>query len=447
MKKSMLAGLDLPNLQKNDSDTIAGDTQAAGLFIPLKQIQPDPDQPRKMLADADEDLKLLAASILQHGILQPLAVKALPDGTYQIVAGERRWRAAQMALQAGVSCQRKGYDLKRVPVFIINPESDDDKLEMQMVENLARQDMSDLDIGTALQKLLNATRISKAELARRLGRSDTWIKATLAKASPEAVAVAARIGVPLSDIGSGDSMRLISWANDLEKGAVLDAIAAEIQGVAPGTGRAYSRALIDDAEERYEISRRFPKLAGRADLSLDDLQTWQAMWASPNHAQRAVADRVLNGASFADAMHAAAMQAPVVEEQAAASMAAAGGADPAVDGTPAEEAAGASAYSPENDFKIDDAEVDDVSAARRTMSGPDSRHPVFTPEERRAVDVAGLSMESGKGLAPISGGATPDMTVRIPGAVITQLMEASGISEGLTLDAAAVLAAIVSLLP
>ncbi|MBU2817148.1 ParB/RepB/Spo0J family partition protein, partial [Acidithiobacillus ferrooxidans] len=273
MKKSLLAGLDLPDLNGSAASQAAhvepagGLSPSAGLFIPLDDIEPDPDQPRKMSGDADEDLKLLAASILQHGILQPITVQALPDGgKYQIVAGERRWRAAQLALQTGKPCQRKGYDLKRIPVFIRNPESDTDKLEMQMVENLARADMPDTDIGRALQKLLTQTRVSKAELARRLGRSDTWVKSVLAKASPEAEAVAKRIGMDPELIGAGESLRLISWSKDLEKGVVLDAIAAEIAG-----GRPYSRALLDDAEDRYEICRRFPKLAGRSDLSLEDL--------------------------------------------------------------------------------------------------------------------------------------------------------------------------------
>ncbi|MHB1660114.1 MAG: ParB/RepB/Spo0J family partition protein, partial [Acidithiobacillus sp.] len=250
MKKSTLAGLGLEAV----AEAWAGQEQATGgLFIPLDDIQPDPDQPRKMSGDVDEDLKLLAESILQHGVLQPITVQSLPgNGKYQIVAGERRWRAAKLALQAaalptGKTCQRKGYDLKRIPVFIRNPESDTDKLEMQMVENLARADMPDTDIGRALQKLLTQTRVSKAELARRLGRSDTWVKSVLAKASPEAEAVARRIGMDPELIGAGESLRLISWSKDQEKGAVLDAIAAEIAG-----GRPYSRALLDDAEDRYE---------------------------------------------------------------------------------------------------------------------------------------------------------------------------------------------------
>ena len=477
MKKStsdMLAGLDLKSAAlpgvapaMDPAEPVTG-----GLFIPLADIEPDPDQPRKMSADADEDLKLLASSILQHGVLQPIAVKAMPDGKYQIVAGERRWRAARMALQAaasqaGITCQRKGYDLKRIPVFIRNPESPTDKLEMQMVENLARADMSDMDIGRALQKLLNATGISKAELARRLGRSDTWVKSVLAKASPEAIEVAARIGVDPDSIGAGESLRLISWAKDLEKGAVLDAIAAEIRGVAPGTGRAYSRALLDDAEDRYEICRRFPKMAVRTDLTLDDLRTWQKMWNSSDPAQRAVADRVLNGATLAEAM-----QGPAVGEPAAREPAASPPAWPVMDKA---FDAGFEAVSPSaghetgagpvdamvdlmghkdfDEFEIGDTEAEDAMAARAALSGaplqgatplPDTE--TFTPEERRSVDAAGLSMEAGRGYAPVADIVNPDITVRVPGDTVKRILRKAGVPDDLTVDQETLLRAIDSLL-
>ena len=452
----MLAGLDLP---------IQAEPVTGGLFIPLDDIEPDPDQPRKMSADADEDLKLLASSILHHGILQPIAVKALPGGgsRYQIVAGERRWRAARMALDSGRPCTRKGYDLKRIPVFIQHPESDTDKLEMQMVENLARADMSDMDIGRALHKLLTTTGVSKAELARRLGRSDTWVKSVLAKSSPEAEAVAARIGVPLDSIGAGESMRLISWANDKEKGAVLDAIAAEITA-----GRAYSRALIDEAEERYEIRRRFPKMADRTDLTLEDLRTWQTMWASSDPAQRAVADRVLNGASLAEAMLAAAMQEPAAMQAAAlrpVTEPAVGesedtgfedetGAEPCKGGAPDESADVAATFSPLvghkdfDEFEIDDTEVKDAMSARAVLSGsPQQTAPgAFTPEERRSVDAAGMAMESGRGFAPVADMANPDITVRIPGDTVRRVLQKAGLPDDLTVDQETLLRAIEVLL-
>jgi ParB family chromosome partitioning protein len=405
--------------------------------------------------------------------LQPIAVKAMPDGKYQIVAGERRWRAARMALQAaalqaaasqaaasqaGTTCQRKGYDLKRIPVFIRNPESPTDKLEMQMVENLARADMSDMDIGRALQKLLNATGISKAELARRLGRSDTWVKSVLAKASPEALEVATRIGVDPDSIGAGESLRLISWAKDLEKGAVLDAIAAEIAG-----GRPYSRALLDDAEDRYEICRRFPKMAVRTDLTLDDLRTWQKMWNSSDPAQRAVADRVLNGATLAEAMQGPAVEpveAPFEEEMDAGfedetGVAPGNGAAEPTE-APVPPLMGHKDF---DEFEIGDTEAEDAMAARAVLSGvalpgatplqgatPLPTPQAVSPEERRSVDAAGLSMESGRGYAPVADIVNPDITVRVPGDTVKRILQKAGVPDDLTVDQETLLRAINSLL-
>lgn len=459
MKKStsdMLAGLDLPKIGGGlEAHLDPAEPATGGLFIPLDRIEPDPDQPRKMSADADEDLKLLASSILQHGVLQPIAVKAMPDGNYQIVAGERRWRAARMALQAaasqaGTTCQRKGYDLKRIPVFIRNPESAADKLEMQMVENLARADMSDTDIGTALHKLLRATAISKAELARRLGRSDTWVKSVLAKASPEAIEVAARIGVSPDVMGAGESLRLISWANDPEKGAVLDAIAAEIAG-----GRPYSRALLDDAEDRYEICRRFPKMAVRTDLTLEDLRTWQTMWASSDPAQRAVADRVLNGASLAEALQAPAVGEPAAREPAALQAPAAGEPLPPAEGEPGDETGAGPGdamvdlmgHKDFDEFEIGDTEAEDAMAARAALSGATLPTPqAVSPEERRSVDAAGLSMEAGRGYTPVADIVNPDITVRIPGDTVKRILQKAGVPDDLTVDQETLLRAIDSLL-
>lgn len=417
MKKSLLAGLDVPDLRQAPDEPAA-----AGLFVPLDQIQADVDQPRRMTDSADEALKLLADSILQHGILQPITVQRLSAGgpaIYQIIAGERRWRAALQAAASGQKCQRKGYDLSRIPVYIRDPENETDKLEMQMVENLARADMSDTDIGIALNRLLQDTGTSKAELARRLGRSDTWVKAVLAKSSPEALAVSERIGVPVESLGAGESMRLISWSKDAEKSAVLDTIAAEIRG-----GRAYSRSLIDEAETQYEICRRFPKLAGRQDLSLDDLQTWQGMWSSPDEGQRAVAERVLEGMRLADAM-----RAPVEVVQVEAS----------------EDVPEYSSVPPihaQDEFDIDADEAEDAAAARIAVRPAPA---AFTPEDRVSVDTAGMQMEMDRGAAPVAALGNPDIHVRVPGDLVKMLLEKAGQMDDLTVDADAVLRAIRSL--
>jgi ParB family chromosome partitioning protein len=425
MKKSMLAGIDLPDLNKKPTSLPEG---SGGLFIPLSDIQPDPDQPRKMGTDSDTDLNLLAESILQHGVLQPIAVKALGGGKYRIIAGERRWRAAKIAVGLRKTCKRKGYDLSRIPVFIQDPESNADKLEMQMVENLARQDMSPSDIGSALQRLLNDTGITKAELARRLGRSDTWVKATLASASPEAVVVCSRLGVLQDKIGASEMLRLVSWSNDPEKTVVLDWVAESIK-----SGQAYSRTLIDDAETRYEIVRRFPKMAARNDLTLADLKTWQTMWFSPDAAQKAVAGRVLDGLSLAEAM-----QAPAVAgERASGTSAADSRAVVAEDEFEAPDNAStvADAVIPppvSDDFDIDAVEAEDADAARGTLEGKPASG--FTHDQRRSVDVAGTEAMEGRGPNQMADVADLAITIKLPSRVITRLLEKAGIANDLTVD-------------
>lgn len=440
MKKSMLAGLGLENLNA----TPAQPAQAAGeggfgLFLLLEKIEPDPAQPRKLTAEAQQGLQDLAASILQHGILQPIVVSALGDGRYQIVSGERRWQAAKIAAASGRKCARRGYDLTRIPVVIQDPKDENDRLEMQMVENLAREDMSDVDVGRALGKLLTKLGISKAELARRVGRSETWIKTVLAKASPEADAVAARIGVSPDSIGAGDMLRLISWSNDAEKQVVLDEIAQVIRGGAP-----YSRSLIDAAESRYEVAKRFPSLAGRTDLSLDDLDTFQRFWSSNDPAQRAVAQRILNGATLADAMAAPApnpvalVREPRIPD--------AGPADEAVGTEPAYEAA--EANSPgmppallDGEFEASDEEVMDVAACRNAQL------PAGLVGEpgRRAMDTAGMVMEAAGTVPMADEGGFQDVSLRIPADLVSRLLARSGLPAGLAADADTVLQAIRSL--
>lgn len=95
--------------------------------LPLREIEPDPEQPRKTFDE--ETLGELAASIAEHGLLQPIAVRPRPRGGYSIVAGERRWRACRMA------------GLNDVPV-VIKEVSDEQAMELALVENLQREVMS-----------------------------------------------------------------------------------------------------------------------------------------------------------------------------------------------------------------------------------------------------------------------------------------------------------------
>jgi ParB family chromosome partitioning protein len=124
--------------------------------LDVTQIEPNPDQPRAKF-DAGA-LDALAGSIGSVGLLQPLIVRPLEDGRYELVAGERRWRAAQKA----------GID--RVPA-VIRTSPEDERLQAALIENMVREDLNPVEEARACASLVDDLGISKEELARRVGRS------------------------------------------------------------------------------------------------------------------------------------------------------------------------------------------------------------------------------------------------------------------------------------
>ena len=125
-------------------------------LLPIYKVEPNPDQPRH---DFDEEeLQALADSITEHGIIQPLTVRQLPSGYYQIIAGERRWRAARLA------------NLSEVPAVII--EADDKKaMELALIENLQRQDLNPVEEALGYQRLIEEYGLTQEDAAKRVGKS------------------------------------------------------------------------------------------------------------------------------------------------------------------------------------------------------------------------------------------------------------------------------------
>ena len=130
--------------------------KSAYQFLPIYKVEPNPDQPRK---DFDEEeLQSLADSIAEHGIVQPLTVRELDNGYYQIIAGERRWRAARLA------------NLSEVPAVIM--EADDRKTkELALIENLQRQDLNPVEEALGYQSLMQDYGLTQEETAQRVGKS------------------------------------------------------------------------------------------------------------------------------------------------------------------------------------------------------------------------------------------------------------------------------------
>ena len=130
--------------------------KSAYQLLPIYKVEPNPDQPRQ---DFDEEeLQALADSIEIHGIIQPLTVRELSSGYYQIIAGERRWRAARMA------------NLSEIPAVII--EADDKKVkELALIENLQRQDLNPVEEAMGYQSLIDEYGLTQEDAAKRVGKS------------------------------------------------------------------------------------------------------------------------------------------------------------------------------------------------------------------------------------------------------------------------------------
>ena len=125
-------------------------------LLPIHKVEPNPHQPRRDFDD--EELQALADSIALHGIVQPLTVREVAGGYYQIVAGERRWRAARMA------------ELSEVPAVII--DADDKKtMELALIENLQRQDLNPVEEALGYQALMEGYGLTQEEAAGRVGKS------------------------------------------------------------------------------------------------------------------------------------------------------------------------------------------------------------------------------------------------------------------------------------
>lgn len=137
---------------------------AARETLPIGRIVPNQDQPRK--AFDQEALRELAESIRSEGVLQPLLVRPLPDGNYEIVAGERRWRASQMA------------GLSELPV-IVKDLDDEQALAIALIENLQREDLNPMEEALGYKELRDKFNLSQNEIATRVGKSRSAVANTL----------------------------------------------------------------------------------------------------------------------------------------------------------------------------------------------------------------------------------------------------------------------------
>jgi ParB family chromosome partitioning protein len=124
--------------------------------VPVELIQPNPDQPRKRFDE--EALHALAESVKERGVVQPVLVRPRPGGTYELVAGERRWRAAKLA------------GLETLPA-LVQQRDDAQSLEVALIENMAREDLNPIEAARAVAALVEDLGLTREDVGRRVGRS------------------------------------------------------------------------------------------------------------------------------------------------------------------------------------------------------------------------------------------------------------------------------------
>ena len=182
-------------------DFIAEPEVKSSLFLPISQVESCATQPRKQF-DPDA-LADLADSIRQHGIIQPLTVRKLQSGYYQIIAGERRWRAARMA------------GLSQVPVVVI--EADDRKaMERAMIENLQREDLNPMEEAEGYRTLMDQYGLTQEETSQRVGKSRSAVANALRLLN---LSKEVRTLVEEGKLSGGHARALVPLTEELQKTA------------------------------------------------------------------------------------------------------------------------------------------------------------------------------------------------------------------------------------
>ena len=236
-------GKGLDALFLDNSVTAEGTTE-----LPIAELQPDRAQPRKVF---DEDaLSELANSIRQHGVLQPILVRPIQDGSYRIVAGERRWRAARLA------------GLTAVPVTI-RDMSDEDAMSIALVENLQREDLNPVEEAEGYRHLAQATGWTQEQIAKQVGRSRPAVANALRLLSlPDEVLALLRDG----NITTGHAKAILAIADDDTRIAVAKQVADTGMTVREAEKLAQKPAK----QEKLKLPRPKDSVASEVELALQN---------------------------------------------------------------------------------------------------------------------------------------------------------------------------------
>jgi len=253
--------------------------ERAYLICPLDAIAPNPRQPRKQMDDGG--LAQLAESIREKGVLLPLVVRRLDDDRYEIIAGERRWRAAGLA------------GLSEVPV-LVKDVSPQDQLELALVENIQRQDLNPLEEAEAYLRLVQEFGLTQEEVAKRVGKERSTVANALRInqlpefAKDDLATGRLSMGHARVLLGLGDESRMRELRNEIVAKGLSVRQAEELarrrknsQGGRAGAGRtgtrknrnglpdSYCRALTNDLHRRFDTKVRIVQNGERGRVEID----------------------------------------------------------------------------------------------------------------------------------------------------------------------------------
>ncbi len=246
--------------------------------IPPGMIQPNPNQPRKRF-DSDS-IEALARSMADAGVIQPLIVRPLDDGRYELIAGERRWRAAQHA------------GLETVPA-LIRDEDELQRMQIALIENVSREDLNPVEQARACAALVDELGVSKEELGRRLGRSRVAISNAIrlldlpdeALALLEDGSLSEGHGRAILQVKEVDERRALAKAAAASGWSVRETERRAKAGVAPAPKAEPHPDQVEalrEAEERLEsalgtgVVVKAARKGVRAELHFDDLDELHA---------------------------------------------------------------------------------------------------------------------------------------------------------------------------
>lgn len=235
----------IPSQRSTEQTAVADMAQSPVRFIPVAQIAPNPHQPRQHFSHAE--LENLIQSVIQHGILQPLLVSPVGVGQYELIAGERRLRAAKMA------------GLDSVPV-LIRDVADLEKVELALIENIQRSDLNPVEKAEAYRKLLDEFGLNHDEAAKKLGLPRSSFSNTL-----RVLELPGELQKALADgkISEGHAKVLLGLPNVAEQKKYFQLIQTDQLSV-----QRLSRAVTGKTKQRHHSARPSHVAAYEEELSL-----------------------------------------------------------------------------------------------------------------------------------------------------------------------------------